>query len=506
MRNIAVGRPQATHGRVTVILTCALVLALMVVTAALGAEGNLPGGTAIELDIDDPATDRTIDVDDEDATVDLTLTGTASIGGAAVVKNTTLVYILDLSGSMTAGAGVDCTGNGFSDNRLVCQAEAVAFVNGLAADPGSPIGFTGVGSYSSSGAVHNVDLDPARTSDRLLVAPDYDGDSNGTPDIEQVVRGLGAGGLTNFSAGLDQALKLLDESTTPVNRVVYISDGQPNTGTDVRGYAGDFDGFGTTRIDTFAITTGSGCSNSSSFGSLNDIAALTPGGTCTEVEDLADLNFVLGQVLSSELTGLHGTIDDGEQQTLTTVTPELPQGGPATAAFTWEAGTFGVGTYELCVTASGVDGGGEGSVEDCRTITIAEPEPLAEGLHLAPESAVAALGDEHTVTATLVDGDGDPLADVEIAFEVTDGPHVGTTGTASTDEDGQATFTYEGDDVGTDSIVATHSPDEGDDVTSNTVTVDWTEVLADGEEAEQEENVEEAEPAEPVEEEPDYTG
>lgn len=504
------------HRRGITVYTTALILAMIGVGAALGAEDNLPGGTAIAVTIDDPGADVTIYVDDEGDTVDLTLTGTAGVGGTAVVKNTTLIYVLDLSGSMTSGAGVDCTGDGFNNNRLVCQAEAVAFVNDLARAPGSPIGFTGVGTYATAGDIHNVDLDPARPADRYLVAPEYDGDGDGTPDLEQVVRGLGASGLTNFSAGLDQAILLLERSTTPVNRVVYISDGQPNRGTDVRDYAGRFDAFGTTRIDSFAITTGSGCSNTSTLGSLDDIAALTPGGTCTEVEDLADLNFVLGQVLSSALTDLTGTVDGGSPVPLTSVAPSLPQDGPAAVDYTWEAGEFGVGSYEFCVTASGADGGGEGSITQCRTVTIAVPDPLPEGLHLTPETAVAAVGDEHTVTATVIDSEGDAVAGADIEFEVTEGPHAGTRGTATTDDAGQTTFAYQGEAVGTDQIVATHAPAEGDPLTSNTVTVDWTQVLAEAEEAEEDddeddaedevEEIEEADAADAVEANPDFTG
>lgn len=496
------GTPRRAGSR-SIIGAAVLALAMIGTTAALGADGSLPGGTSITVDIDDPAGDLTIIVDDEGDTIDLTLTGTASVAGSAAVKNTTLIYILDLSGSMWSGAGVDCTEDGSNDSRLVCQAEAVAFLNELAASPASPVGFTGVGSYSSSGNVYNVDLDPDRAEDRYLVPPDYDGDDNGVPDLEDVVRGLPAGGLTNFSAGLDQALFLLDRSTTPVNRVVYISDGVPNTGGNVNNYAGDFDGYGATRIDTFAITAGSGCDvGSATYGTLDDIATLgTIDGTCTEVEDLSDLSFVLGQILSSELTALTGTINGGEPVALTTVDPELPQEGPATAGFTWDVEGLGVGTHELCVTASGSDGGGEGSVTECRTVTVTTPLP--EGLHLAPETAITAVGEEHTVTATLVDGGGDPVADAEVVFTVTDGPHEGTTGSATTDEDGQATFTYEGADVGTDTIVATYTPEEGDELTSNAVTVDWVEVLEEAEEADE---VEEAEPAEPVEAEPDFTG
>ena len=351
----------------------ALALALVSAQAAIGATGNLPGGTAIEVTIDDPAEDLVIVVDDEDDLVDLTVSGTAEVGGAAVVKNTTLLYILDLSGSMRSTARVDCTGDGSNNTRIVCQAEAVAALNDLAAQPTSPVGAVGFGSYDSVGEVYNLDLDDARSEDRLLVPPDYDGNNNGVPDVVDVVRGEGPRGATNFSAGLDQALLLLAEATTPVNRVVYISDGVANRGVDVTGYAGAFDGFGSTQIDTFAITAGSGCDigTGGRYGSLNDIATLgTSPGTCTEVEDLSDLSFVLGGVLASELTELTGSVDGGEEVTITDVTPELPEDGPVSVDYTWNVGELGIGEHEVCVTATGSDGGGEGSVTECRTVTI----------------------------------------------------------------------------------------------------------------------------------------
>jgi trimeric autotransporter adhesin len=359
--------------------TLALALLVAVVPAAAAVDGNLPGGTAIEVSITGPADDLVLEVDAEDATREVTVTGTAALGGTAVTKNTTLVYILDLSGSMTSTAGVDCTGNGSNDNRLVCQREAVAHVNGLAAAPGSPVGFTGVGTYSGSGTgrAHVVDRVPG--GDALLVAPDHDGDGNGTADLVDVVSGFRASGTTSFSDGLDAALTLMEASTTPVNRIVYISDGVANTGTRVTDYAGRFDGFGTTRIDTFAITSGSGCANGTggSYGSLDEVAALTPGGSCTEVKDLDDLARVLGQVVTSELVRVAGSIDGGEPVELAT-DPVLPLEGPAAVDVTWPVGELGVGAYELCLTAHGTDGGGAGSVEDCRTVTVRVPLPDEE--------------------------------------------------------------------------------------------------------------------------------
>ena len=143
------------------------------------------------------------------------------------------------------------------------------------------------------------------------------------------------------------------------------------------------------------------------------------------------------------------------------------------------------------------------------------------GIDLEPESAELEVGDTHEVTATVEEDDG-PAADVEVTFTVTEGPHEGATGTATTDEDGQATFSYEGTEEGTDRIVATFVDLLERERTSNTVTATWeepegvyppmyppvyppepeeTEVLDEQLEAEGE-----AEPAKPIEAEPDFTG
>ena len=126
------------------------------------------------------------------------------------------------------------------------------------------------------------------------------------------------------------------------------------------------------------------------------------------------------------------------------------------------------------------------------------PEPGS--LSLAPDEESLEIGELYTATATLVDDEGEPVEDVEVTFTVTDGPHEGVTNTVDTDGDGTATLSFEGIDVGTDTVVATHTTDEDQELASNEVTVEWAEVLDEVEE------VEEAEPAEPVEEEPDYTG
>ena len=68
------------------------------------------------------------------------------------------------------------------------------------------------------------------------------------------------------------------------------------------------------------------------------------------------------------------------------------------------------------------------------------------------------MGTSHTVTATLTDSAGGPVGDAPIEFTVA-GANPGD-GTDVTDESGQATFTYTGNNVGTDQIGACYDADD----------------------------------------------
>jgi hypothetical protein len=191
----------------------------------------------------------------------------------------------------------------------------------------------------------------------------------------------------------------------------------------------------------------------------------------------------------------------------TTGTADTDEDGRAT--FAYEGTSAGVDT----IRASFVDRLARNRSSNDVTV---EWIPVPDSLSLAPSTANGLVGDQHTVTASLTDSEGDPLADAEVSFTVTDGPHAGTSATADTDADGKATFTYEGQAIGTDTIVATHAPERGDELTSNEVTIQWAEVLGEVEEADDEddeddeddaiEEIQEAEPAEAVEDDPDFTG
>jgi hypothetical protein len=80
---------------------------------------------------------------------------------------------------------------------------------------------------------------------------------------------------------------------------------------------------------------------------------------------------------------------------------------------------------------------------------------VSHDLSLVPLTDTNPVGSSHTLTATLVDQAGNPIAGETITFTVTNGPHAVLTGTGVTDVNGEATWSYTGTTVGTDTIVAT---------------------------------------------------
>jgi uncharacterized repeat protein (TIGR01451 family) len=87
------------------------------------------------------------------------------------------------------------------------------------------------------------------------------------------------------------------------------------------------------------------------------------------------------------------------------------------------------------------------------TLFIAIAPTSAQDCALQPPEAIGLVGTVYSVTATLTDG-GSPLAGILIDFQVTAGPHSGTSASEVTDASGQAFFSYSGVSSGTDTIVA----------------------------------------------------
>lgn len=140
--------------------------------------------------------------------------------------------------------------------------------------------------------------------------------------------------------------------------------------------------------------------------------------------------------------------------------------------------TFPIG---LEVLAMAVDAGGNYTAPDG---TVGYPYILARGvtvisdITLSPEADTNPLNTQHTVTATVTTDDpaiGTPVIGTTVTFRVIAGPHAGTTGTADTDNFGEASFTYTGTIVGEDTIEATFTDVAGRTQRSNRVTKEWTD-------------------------------
>jgi len=99
---------------------------------------------------------------------------------------------------------------------------------------------------------------------------------------------------------------------------------------------------------------------------------------------------------------------------------------------------------------------------------------VGEGVLLSPDTATNPVGASHTVTATVSDANGSPVANQLVSFNVVSGPNSGVNGSASTNASGQATFTYSSAVAGTDTIQASFTNANTQTFTSNQVTKTWT--------------------------------
>lgn len=231
-------------------------------------------------------------------------------------------------------------------------------------------------------------------------------------------------------------------------------------------------------------------------------------GLTTDLTDAAGLSTALATLVAS------GSVEEGVQATIfahdnvsfrtgagvcyVLITDEDSDGGDLATAVgqlqaqnaTW----FGIinPDYGDTVTTYGSDVGSLSEATGGASFSIfdfeADPLPvldalftscigsIVEGIVLTPAFDINPEGTTHTVTATLRDNLANPVVGVTVTFEVISGPNTGDTGTAVTDSNGEASFTYTGDGgAGTDII-------EGSFTDSNTqeLRIDTAEKLWDG--------------------------
>lgn len=382
-------------------------LTVVGMAAADVENGNLPGGTAISVEISSPADGAVFQLGDP-----VPISGNASIGLGVPNKDTSVTFIVDRSGSMTLNAGADCTGDGINDSRFVCVKQAVNSAIAQAATAFSAVDLVGIASFASSpsGTAHDVDLGAAGS--QLLVAPGHDGNGNGSADAADVVNSLVASGNTCYSCGLDAGESILNSplNSNPKNLVIFLSDGENNQGANLNVAPAPSFPAGTI-VKAIGLGAGLSCaSDGFGLGSMNDVAGYgAAGSSCVTTTDFSAVAGLIEDALGSTLSSVSMTID-GNPAAFSSLVPAPPLAGPAATAFSATALGLAAGPHSIAVTASGSDGFGAGSVTDVHTILVNAP-PDCSGVSSSLSELWPPNGDMHEVSLSgATDPDGNPVS------------------------------------------------------------------------------------------------
>jgi RHS repeat-associated protein len=210
------------------------------------------------------------------------------------------------------------------------------------------------------------------------------------------------------------------------------------------------------------------------------IVTIVKSGPTELVAGNAEVNpLALQNVGGSSASGIAVTdsLPGGATGTVTGVPTSLgvAQAGSAQATFTVPASqTPGNLTDTAAVTWKDGNGNSYGPLTSSFT-TLVKSSLANAKLTLAPTSAGPnPPGTSQTLTATLVDSTGVPIPNKAVTFNIT-GANPGT-GTAATDANGNAVFTYVGANAGNDVAQATVTA-PGVTLNSNTANISWGKLL-----------------------------
>jgi RHS repeat-associated protein len=145
--------------------------------------------------------------------------------------------------------------------------------------------------------------------------------------------------------------------------------------------------------------------------------------------------------------------------------------GNGQALFTYTSTIQGTDTLTAAIGLAG----GATLASNPVTATWTSSSGSTFGLALAPLTQALPVGSAAGLSATLLDGNRQPIANQAVVFTVTSGPDAGTTGQATTNAAGVAAFSFIGLTQGSDLVQAT-AAQGGGTLVSNPATVVWTAV------------------------------
>lgn len=394
--------------RAALISAAPFVLVSTLVMAVNPDTTNLPNGAELSVEIFNPVTDQEYRVPaalGPGGTIDVATDGQASVGEGD--PNILLMFAID--GSFSALD--ECDG----DTVLGCEKQAVLNV---LADPNiQSVLEVGVVGYGEEGVAG--DMTPGGADD-LVTNP-----NTSMADIQTVVNSIfiDPGGVsgdcpayigdftqkffncdgTDYTAGLLAADAIVAASSAGILRLLFLSDGLSNQGGG--GFAaalGALVGEGV-QIDSFAVGASSSCAGGTD-GTLQEMADAS-GGTCTELDDPADIVNELPNLIATSLDAVTATLDGNDVPT--NVVPGVPADGPISVLYDATYDDLGVGDYLADAHAEGSDSAGSGSV------TAEEPFHLLQ-LDAWPFDEVNELSEDnaHTVYGQILGGTG-PDRDID---------------------------------------------------------------------------------------------
>jgi hypothetical protein len=305
-----------------------------------------------------------VSIDDPGAPTAGTVKVTGKVGAAADGV-TSVLYVIDASGSTRTSAGSDCSGNGAAgpednlngDNSvgdvLDCEISGVLALNRSLPSAGVQVGLVGL-----AGSAAAADMDPAGSA--ALVPAHFTG-GDPRPRIESVATSVVRSDIglydfrdlldvgTDFNMAIDVALSTLASAPAGPKWIMFLSDGAAGV-DDARLEQLRVSGV---RLRSFGIGANASCER---FASLNKMATVT-GEACQLVPNPASLAAALTGSQPESVNGVTVTING------VSVAADLDALGGWSANF-----TLGAGTYTATARANLASGA---TASTQRTFTVA---------------------------------------------------------------------------------------------------------------------------------------
>lgn len=309
------------------------VLVITVAYAVNPNAGTTTTGQTLHIEIESPADNASFKPENA-----FTVSGQTALGEFPDPM-TNVFIVIDISGSTENNSTLnqDCGGTTEDDdinndgqvgNTLDCQISgAIALVDSLS----NAVIQVAVVAFGSS--ADTADVDPT-IGDQTFTTPTADNNSNGTPDLEEVLRSLDA--LTSTGAPAEINIRKFTQisglgtgthfnnAITAVNNaavaaetnvVFFLSDGSPNVGTFTTGDGSPLATAAAANIvfHTYSVgNQGTGCG----AGAALRVIADTTGGTCTVVADPSTLQTVLPGTTPAGISQVNVAINGGDPVTV----------------------------------------------------------------------------------------------------------------------------------------------------------------------------------------------